>query len=170
MDTDSLVEIFAAGAAGFLIYIIALLIKENVSRKEAKKMIGPDFGKTIRNIRELNKLRHNGIISKEEYDDAINKLKSKAIESKVRQSEDYKSLLRLKQSDLLSEIQFEEKCRIIRDKVSEEVFTEMETFPESETDYPTKNPPKMPEQAIGIGIFIILLTIIIVSILDISQG
>jgi|GEM_PF-3467896 len=105
--------------------------------------IGFKIDSAKKRTRELKKLKKFGVISEQEYKEKSDRIISVKQDELFLKSEEYKSLKRLKDNDILTQREFEEKYKILKNKILEQIDqSELTLAKKSVNQYVSKVNPR----------------------------
>jgi len=116
------------GYAILMIISILLLYSANkeqdntrkLSTNEQKQTLQKNINLTFEEQKEsLKKLRKSELLTEDEYKTKIEEINENSLNNKVKSSEEYQELLKLKNEGLFNTVQFNEKIEIITSKLKE---------------------------------------------------
>ncbi|MBE7634277.1 hypothetical protein G1K66_06685 [Tenacibaculum finnmarkense] len=143
-------------------WVLALII--GIWNKQSESTIGFKIDNANKSDDEIEKLKNLGLLSEEEYKDKKEKVLEMKLNELVLKSEGYISLKKLKQNNILTQEEFEQKSEILKNEILEQVNSS--EFENTEKNKVQKNStsdiPTLPDIP-----FLILIVIFIILMLAI---
>ncbi|MCG8182881.1 SHOCT domain-containing protein [Tenacibaculum piscium] len=100
-------------------WVLALII--GIWNKQSESTIGFKIDNANKSDDEIEKLKNLGLLSEEEYKDKKEKVLEMKLNELVLKSEGYISLKKLKQNNILTQEEFEQKSEILKNEILEQV-------------------------------------------------